>query len=486
MPGKGYRFIAEVQKPRLVTLAVLPVVALDPGPEHQYLADGLTEEVIAAIGQADPARIRVIGRTSVMKFQGALVSLREIGQALGAEFIVETSIRTEGATSRIVSRLIRASDQSQLWCECFDGDQGTSVLPLHRNLSLAIATHVSSEIPTERLRRIEERHPKTAAAYDSYLRGRFLWHRLSAESTRSAIEHYKSAASLDPNYGLAWAGLAIALAAAPITGDAPALQVRSIARDAANQAIRSAPELAESQTASAFVTFWLDWDLPAAAGIFRHALTLDPSDSLAHRTLSIVLAYLGHHAEAAEAAATACALDPLNAGHYALQSQVAFFRRDFESSLQCAQHATSLDREFWVGYLQLAQAAERLGRPELALEALDRASVFSSGNSKVYGLRGYILARTGERERAREVLQTLEELSTQRFIPPYTKALIHLGLDQWDDAQACLEDALAVRDVHLNFLLVDAKWDMLRNHPWLQKLIDRCHFVPAESRPKGR
>ncbi len=483
--GKGYRFIGEVQRPPITTLAVLPVVAFEPNPDQQYLADGLTEEVIAAIGQVDPNRIRVIGRTSVMKFQGSSASLKEIGEALGAAFLVESSIRTDSVTSRIVSRLIRTQDQVQVWCESFEGQQGSSVISLQQKLSLAIAAQISSQIPAARLDGIEARHPKSNAAYDCYLRGRFLWHRLSAETTRGAIEHYRRAASLDPDYGLAWAGLAIALAAAPITGDVPSLNVWPAARDAASQALRSAPQLAEALTASAFVTFWLEWDLPMAAKAFQTAIAIDPSDSLAHRTLGVVLAYLQRHTEAAAAAVTACTLDPLNAGHYALKSQIEFFGRDFRLSLESAQHATDLDREFWVGHLQLAQAAEQLAQPQLALEALERASAFSAGNSKVLALRAYILARNGDRKQAEETLKHLKKLSEQRFIPPYSQALIHLGLEQFHDAMACLEDALAVRDVHLNFLLVDAKWDAIREQVEFKNLIQRCKFFPVEDSGQG-
>ena len=475
--GKGYRFIGAVPKGQLVNVAVLPVVSFDPDPDRQYLADGMTEEVIAAIGQADPERLRVIGRTSMMAYKGTTKPLSEIGAALGAEFLVESSMRSDRSAYRITSRLIRASDQVQLWCESFDNDWGSSVLELQKQLSLAIAKHVSLHLSSERLSAIGTRHPKNHNAYDLYLRGRFLWHRLSGETTRGAIEHYRRAVSLDKDYGLAWAGLAIAFAASPITGDVPAMQVWPAARHAAAEALRSAPDLAESHTAHATVQFWLEWNLPAAAEAFRHALRLDSSDPLAHRTLGIVLAYLGRGQEAQASAEKACQLDPLNAAHFALASQVAFFGRDYRSSLDFAKQAVALDQEFWVGYLQLAQAAERLGEVDVALGALNKAAVFSAENSKVLALRGYLLAQCGRESEAGEILKLLHAKSLRGFVPPYAEALVHAGLNHSEPAIACLHRAFDLHDVHLNFLMVDSKWDSLREDPRVQALIARCGFL---------
>jgi DNA-binding winged helix-turn-helix (wHTH) protein len=485
VPGKGYRFIGRVHGPRLVTLAVLPAVSFDPVPDRQYLADGLTEEVIAALGLVDPEHLRVIGRTSMMTYKATAKSLSRIGEELGAEFLVETSLRADAAIVRITARLIRASDQVQIWCASFDGDGERSVLQFQQQLSIAIASQVCSTISSEKLSAISTRHPLHSEAYDLYLRGRFLWHRLSGETTRGAIEHYKRAVVIDPDYGLAWAGLGVAFAASPITGDVPAMRVWPEAREAAAHALRSAPNLAESHTADGFVKFWLDWDLPAAKQAFQRALELDPSDALAHRTLGIVLAYLDRREEAKALGAKACDLDPLNAAHYALQSQIAFFGRDFESSLAFAQRSTVVDHEFWIGHLQLAQAAEQLDEHQIALTALEQAGIFSGVNSKVLALQGYIFAKEGRDRQALDVLATLKARSAQYFVPPYSQALVLLGLKQLDRAMVCLERAFEVHDVHLNFLLVDAKWDLLRSDTRFTQLLKRCRFHGATA-PAGR
>ncbi|MEJ7608571.1 MAG: winged helix-turn-helix domain-containing protein, partial [Bryobacteraceae bacterium] len=206
VPGRGYRFALPAGEPTAssqVRLAVVPVVSLDPSPERQYLADGLTEEVIAALGQVDPDHLSVIGRTSMMTYQGTSKSLSEIGQALGAEFLVESSMRADGEFVRITSRLVRAIDQTQLWCDSFDGERGSSVLNFQRELSVAIAQQVQSRLSSDRLNTIARRHPRQYEAYDLYLQGRYYWHQLSAETTRHAIEYYRRAVALAPDYGLA-------------------------------------------------------------------------------------------------------------------------------------------------------------------------------------------------------------------------------------------------------------------------------------------
>jgi TolB-like protein len=142
VPGKGYRFIAPLQRespPRYTTVAVLPVHALDRSPEGQYLAEGITEEVIAALGQVSPDVLRVIGRTTMMRYRETEESLAAIGRTLRAEFLVESSMRSDGAQLRLTSRLVRATDQIQLWCASFDGDCNKSVLQFQRELSQAVA-----------------------------------------------------------------------------------------------------------------------------------------------------------------------------------------------------------------------------------------------------------------------------------------------------------------------------------------------------------
>ena len=200
----------------------------------------------------------------------------------------------------------------------------------------------------------------------------------------------------------------------------------------------------------------------AVEAAFRKSIALDPSYSLGHRFLGIVLSHMARHEEASLAIRHARDLDPLNATNHALSAQVAFTARDYSGAVQLAQQAISIDPEFWIGYRQLAQAYEQLNRTDLALKALNDAGRFSGGNSKAIGLRGYIYAKQGKTIEAHEVLSTLEAVSRERYIPPYATALVHVGLGHHELALDWLGRAHDAHDVHWVFPPVDPKWDPLR------------------------
>lgn len=486
IPGKGYRFIADVEgggappgpvqaAPERVTLAVLPFENLSSDREREYLADGLTEETIAALGQIDPEHLGVIGRTSVMTYKKATKTLGEIGSELGASHLVESTLRGEGGRFRVTSKLIRVKDQVQVWTASYDGEPA-SVLNFQRELSAAIAEQIRLRLSPERLSALARRQTRNAEAYDLYLRGRHYWHQLTPPTTKRAVECFSRATQLDPEYALAWSGLADAYAASPINGDAPPLGMWPLAREAAARSVAAEPNLAEAQTSLGFVKFWFDWDWLVAEAAYRKAIELDPSYPMAYRMLGIALAHMGRYAEARPEMARLRELDPLLAINQALSAQVAFAGREYAAAVQFARQAVVVDPEFWIGLFQLGQAYEQSGESELALEALNKAGRFSGGNSKAISLRGYVFAKLGRANEAREVLSTLEVIARERYVPPYAMALVHAGLDESELALEWLERALAVRDVHLAFLPVDPKWDAFRGDPRFQALLKQCGF----------
>jgi TolB-like protein/Tfp pilus assembly protein PilF len=482
VPGKGYRFVASVEviaglaeTPLHATIAVLPFENLSADAEREYLCDGLTEETIVALGQIDPSYLNVIGRTSAMAYKRTTKTASEIGRELNASYLIEGSLRAEAERLRITSRLIRVCDQVQVWSSSFDSEP-VSMLAFQRELSAAIAEQVRRRLLPERLNALERRHTRNAEAYDLYLRGRYLWHQLTPATTRRAAEHFTRATQLDPEYALAWSGLADVYSASPINGDAPTLAVWPRAREAVAHALRAEPNLAEVQASVGFLKFWLDWEWRDAEAAFRAAIELDPNYPLPHRMLGILYSYLDRREEAKLAIGRARELDPLLAVHHALSAQVAFVGRDYEAAVQFARQAITIDPGFWVGRFQLAQALAEMGEPGPVFEALDEAGKISGGNSKVISLRGYLLGRIGRTAEAQDVLNTLEAISRERFVPPYALALVHAGLGQHPEALKWLEHALEKRDVHLTFLTVDPKWDLLRGNPAFDVLLERCQF----------
>jgi Flp pilus assembly protein TadD len=377
---------------------------------------------------------------------------------------------------RITSKLIRVSDQAQVWSASYDR-QPTSILGLQQELGAAIAEQTKLRLSPERLDALWRRQTRNADAYDLYLRGRRFWNQLTPPTTLRAVEYYVSAIDLDPDYALAWAGLAEAYASGPVNGDARPLDVWPRARSAAGQAIRVAPNLAEAQHALGQVSWFLEWDWPTAETAFRKAVALDGSNAWAHSMLGHLISQSGRHDEASPFMRRARELEPLSSLHHAMSSQVAFQACDYSIAIEHAQRATIVDPEFWVGHMMCGQAYERIGDIDLAFESLATAARLSGGNSKPTSLRGYLLARLGNLKDAREVLGMLEDLSRNRYVPPYAMALVHAGLGQRDSVFEWLDRAHAARDVHLVFLTVDSKWDPYRDDPRFEAVLKHCDFM---------
>ena len=477
LPRLGYKFVGPVEvitedptTPAVV--AVLPFENIGESPDSQYVADGLTEEVIASLGQVDPLRIHVIGRTSVMAYKHSPKSVAEIGRELGAAFVLESSMRTEGGRIRVTAKLIRAADQVQLWGSSFDAEP-TSMLNFQHELSRALAEQIRLRLSPDRLDALRRRQTANPQAYDAYLKGRYYWNHFTPATTRRAVECFAQATKLDPGYALAWSGIADAFSSAPIHADADPAQVWTKAKEATANALRSDPELPETQTSLGVLKFWLDWDWDEAESALRHAIRLDPNYSLAHRMLGILLAHRREDAEARREMERARALDPLDAMHHALSAQVSFVTRDFNSALEHARHSSILLPDFWIGYYQAAQAHVEKGEYAAALEALRRAAEFSSGNSKVVSLRAYALAQSGKPQEALAAIEELKARSGSGYVPPYAFALVHAGLRDTEAAFDWLDRGLQCHDVHLALLPADPKWDWLRSHQRFVELLER-------------
>lgn len=486
VPGRGYCFTAEVLTSKAILrpepathirIGVLPFDNLGGGPEREYLADGLTEETIATLGQIDPVHFSVIGRTSVMSYKRTAKTLVEIGRELDASYLIESSLRAEGDRLRITSKLIRVHDQLQIWSASYDS-QPRSLLTFQCELSIAIAEQVRLHLSPASLTALANRQTRNPDAYDLYLRGRFFWNQFTPLTTRRAIEYFTQATALDPDYALAWSGLADALCSSPVTGDTPPLILIPRARAAADNAVRSDPTLAEAQASLGFFQFWLGWDWTASAAAQRKAIAADSNYAFAHRILGIVLSHTCRHDEAISAISRARELDPLSAMNRALSSQIAFAAGDLASAVNFAREAIVVDPEFWIGHFQLAQACVHLHHNDEALDALNQANRLSAGNSKALSLRGYLLAQMNRTAEALEILLTFETISRsqERFVPPYAFALIHAGLGNTDLALDHLEHSFQTHDVHVAFLTVDPKWDPFRIHPRFIALIERCDF----------
>jgi TolB-like protein/DNA-binding winged helix-turn-helix (wHTH) protein len=458
-----------------VTVAVLPFDTLSSDGAHEYLALGLAEDTIVSLGQIDPANLQVIGPASTQAYKRSGDPLASIREELGADYVVHSSLRMEGAKLRVTSSLTRLEDHLQVWTATFDREL-TSVLGLQQELSAAIAEQVRIRLSPARADALAQRHTRDPQAYDLYLRGRHAHQLHTAVGNRAALDYYDAALARDPSYALAWAGVAYVLAAAPINSDAQPTAVFERAREGVQRAMNAAPALGEAHFAHGYFHLWLDPNWTAATASLRKAIDLDPNSAVAHMILGHVLSQRGEHLEARALLRRARELDPLFPMTYALSSQIAYQARDFDAALEFARQAVAMSPEFWIGRIQLAQALEQQGKVEAAVSEYAEAERYSGENSKSVAFRAYTLGRLGRADDARVLLAKLETEARERYVPPYMFAVIHAGLGEADQAFDWLERAFAVRDVHLAFLPVDVRWDDLRNDPRFAALIERCAF----------
>ena len=458
-----------------LTIAVLPFELLGGDPGNTYLADGLMEDTIASLGRIDTTRITVVGRTTMQAYRGTTKSIAEIGRELGADYLVEGSLRVEGQRLRITSRLVRPANQVQVWSQTFDRIVG-STFGVQQELSRSIADRVRIRLSPAASDTLDRRHSRNEEAFDHFLRGRAAFNRRTPAAMLEAVAAFESATDIDPEYALAWASLAMAHAGRTINSDADPRAAIDVARQAARRAVALDPGLAEAQQALGQVRWLLEWDWLAAEAAFRRATFLDPSYGLAHQSLGHLLSQSGRHADALAELRRARELDPLDPVAAALSSQAAFQAKDFRAAIAHAQRAIALNPGLWFGYQMRAQAEAELSSTTAALQSIARAIQLSDRNSKAVSLHGYLLGRHGHADQARALITSLEAQATTVYVPPYTMALIHAGLGNRDAAFDWLDRALAVRDVHLIYLTVDIKWDGYRSDPRFAALLARCGF----------
>lgn len=456
-----------------VAIGVLPFQNLGSDPEREYLASGLTDETSASVAQIDPDHVTVKGRTQ--GYKGTTKTVAEIGRELAVDYLVDGSIRAEGNRLRVTVTLIRVSDQEHVWSQFYDREP-TSLLGLQQELSADIARQIRLRLSPERMTGLGRRQTQSAEAYDTYLRGRHQAHLRTAEGNGRAIELIKQAIAIDPGYALAWADLAFVYAGSTINGDAQPADVAPLAREAAEQAVRANANLSEAQLSRGYDLWLIDWDWAGALAALQLSVRLDPSNATAYRVLGHALSQAGREADAERAMQRARELDPLDGLIYALSSQVAFQHRDFAAARDFARRAIALEPGLWIGYIQLAQAYESAGEHALALEALADAERLAGGNSKILSFRGYVFAKMGRLEAAREVIRTLDAQSRERYVPPYATALVYAGLEDHPAMFAALDRAYAARDVHLIYLPVAPMWDAVRTDPRFVDLLARIRF----------
>jgi TolB-like protein/DNA-binding winged helix-turn-helix (wHTH) protein/Flp pilus assembly protein TadD len=457
-----------------VMLAVLPFENLSGTKEHDYLGDAFTEEMITQLARVNPQKFGVIARTTSMKYKGRNKDVAQVGKELGVDYVLEGSVRREGNQLRITAQLIRVADQTHLWAESFDREP-ENLLRVQDDVSEAVSNQIHMLVgPARTAEARAQRRAPHPDAYEAYLRARYHHYQATVQGLESAIGFYRKAAEIDPNFALAYAGLARAY----IFG------VRIRPRDALEEAHRAAqkaleldPELPEAQLALAMTKLYYEWDWAGAEREFRRAIERDSGSADAHFYYSHYLAAMGRHDEAIASARRAQQLDPHSAliAHYV--GRHFYMARRYEQAVDELKKALELDPNYGWTHVFLFLTYEKLGKLDEALKhrqkyitLIGRRTEEATDLGKRYAAGGYPAVI----ERGTAVpLQYFKEnghLTSTDLVHSYS------FLGRKDEAFRWLDQAFEDRTRDLIFLNVEPGFDLLRSDPRFQARLRQMRF----------
>jgi serine/threonine-protein kinase len=370
---------------------------------------------------------------------------------------------------------VRVTDGEQIWSASIDREL-TNVLGLQRELSIAIAEQIRLSLSPEVAAAIDRRQTLNPEAYALYLKGRYEWVQLTPGSIRRSLEYFEQATVEDPEYALAWAGLAFAAITSTRTADFAPVSVTPIARNALQKALELGPELVETQYAQGYYSLFLDLDRHGAARAARAAIALDPNNAQAYLLLGVSL-LRDNEVEAREMLRRSRELDPMFALAFANSALAALTSGDPNEGLELAKQTIAINPEFWVGHYYLGRARLALGDSEGALQAYADAARFSGGHSLTYQARAALLIELGRADDARALLVEMEARAERQYLPAYTFAVIHALLGETDTAFEWLDRAVAERDLGLPGLPTDRRLQALHDDPRFADVLSRCRCV---------
>ena len=460
-------------------LAVLPFDNLSGNAEQEHFSDGLTEELITSLSQLEAARLGVIARTSVMGYKRAPKPVRQITRELGVDYVLEGSVRHDGARIRVTAQLIRASDETHVWADTYDRMLG-DLLAVQAEIARAVAGELRVRLPGV-ARSVSARGQQIQwEAYEAALRGRFFLEQRTPEAIRTAQEYFERAIALEPNYVLAYVGLADAQILAITYAEAPAKEAMARARDA----LLRARALDENDAA---VHAWLgvvlaehDWNWSGAEEAFRRAVELNPNFASAHKLYSEYLSYVGRFKQAIAEAQLARRLDPLSVVTNAHVGLVLYRARQYEAALDALQRAVELDPDHPLPYLPRGLALSMLGRHDEAVTALEKGLEASKASSEMLAQLGVAYGRAGLTSRARATLAELKARARTQHVSPFALALAHTGAGEVDRAIDALEAAYRSREWYLCVLKTEPVFDPLRGNARFQDLLRRLNLPSSE------
>ncbi len=459
--------------PRIESLAVLPLENLSRDPEQEYFADGMTEALIADLARI--GALRVVSRTSAMRYKGVRKPLPEMARELGVDAIVEGSVLRAGDRVRISAQLIEAATDRHLWAERYERDV-RDVLAIQSEVAEAVAREIQVKLTQQEKTRLASPRRVKPEAHEPYLKGRHHWNLRTREALERAIEFFNRAIEQDPTYAPAYSGLADCYNILADSNAYPPQVAFPRAEAAARRALDLDDHLAEAHTSLAYVQSHHHWDWSESEREFRRAIELDRGYPTAHQWYGILLACLRRFDEAIAHGLEAVKLDPLSRILYTSVGDTFYYARRYEDAMAIYRQAIDFSPDFMQVRFDLGRSLEQAGRHDEAIAEFEVGLRMSGGDPGLSPALACTYGFSGRPAEARAILEALKERARTAYVPPYSIASIHASLGDVEPAFEWLEKAHAARDRAMIYLQVNPRFDRLRADPRFDGLVRRMGF----------
>jgi eukaryotic-like serine/threonine-protein kinase len=455
------------------SIAVLPFKDMSPARDQEYFCEGIAEELINAFTQIDG--LRVAARTSVFQYKNKESDVRKIGKELHVGAVLEGSVRKAGNRLRITAQLVNVSDGYHLWSEKYDRDL-EDIFAIQDEISLAIVEKLRGKLLKEEKSKLVRRYTGNEKAYNLYLKGRYYWNRRHEGGLQKALERFQQAVEEDPSCAPGYVGIADCFDVSALLGFMDPRVASAKSKEAVAKALDIDEDLAEAHASLGWIKTFHDWDWVGAEAEFLRAFELNPNYATAHYFYALYLGVMGRYEKCAAETYRALELDPIDLVFNSIHAVMLYWGRRYDAAIEQFQKALDMDPNFYIAnlYLGLALSAKRMWRE--ALEPFERALAVSPGSPFAMGFIGYALAASGRKKEALEMLDRLEELSRERFVGAFDKAVIHLGLEADDRMFDYLERAFDEKESWLAMLNTLPLWDSVRSDTRFVALVRRVGF----------
>jgi TolB-like protein/DNA-binding winged helix-turn-helix (wHTH) protein/Tfp pilus assembly protein PilF len=469
------RLLGQSDASPIRSVAVLPLQNLSNDPNQEYFVDGMTDELITDLAQI--RELKVVSKTSIMRYKGTRMPLPQIGRDLGVDAVVEGSVLRSGDRVRITAQLIRTATDRHIWAAAYDGDL-KDVLSLQARVAEAITDQVKLNLSNEESGRLRRASTVDPEAFDLYLRGRYAWNQRNTEGFQKAVKYFNEAIAHDPNFALAYSGLADSYTLLALFGEGN-ISIAD-AKAAAAKALQLDGSLAEAHTSLAAVMILQDWDWQGAEREFHRALELNPNSAQAHHWYgNLLLGPEGRHTEAIAELQRAQELDPLSPIIQADAGFAYFLARHYDLALQAYQKVLAENPTFVPVHFYLAQYYRQTGQYDLwakeAVEDYRLAGISDRGQSlqHVYADGGFreVMEETAK---PRGVSKLAAFQDSHQDACAWAQANVELGRNTL--ALNALEECYRGADTALIYLKVDPVWTSLRPEPRFQALLGRMRL----------